>query len=476
MKASRFFNPMPQFMYNSVAASGYKLHFFTPGTTTYKNIYTTAAKSVTVSNPVTLNSQGQLPSDVYLDGTYDVQFAAGSDTSPPASPIWTRSNVTSLTQFIYTVASKTTNYTILETDYNAAILCDATSGNITITLPTAASVGSGFSFWIRRDDASDNTVTIDPDGSETIDGDSSLNLATDNTAFIMSDGSNWVNLYPTGAGAGSVTSITLTQPAAGLTITNSGTAITSSGTRTFALANDLAALEAMSSTGLVARTASETYAQRTLTAPAAGITVSNGDGVSGNPTLALADDLAALEALSTTGMMARTASNTYTMRTLTAGSGISINNGDGVSGNPTITATGTSVMGNTYFYAEISATAVAGTDTVITLSETLDVGSDLASNTYTVPTTGIYHFFASISFTNLNAGVDVELKITKNGGNTRGGGNIGAESPVNDYTFQIMENIILSCTAGDTIQLVASQNEGTNQNCSGGWFCGYQIA
>ncbi len=48
-------------------------------------------------------------------------------------------------------------------------------------------------------------------------------------------------------------------------------------------------------------------------------------------------DLAALAALSTTGMMARTAANTYTMRTLTAGSSkLSISNGDGVSGNPTL--------------------------------------------------------------------------------------------------------------------------------------------
>lgn len=50
-------------------------------------------------------------------------------------------------------------------------------------------------------------------------------------------------------------------------------------------------------------------------------------------------DLTALAALSTTGMMARTAANTYVMRTITAGSGISITDGNGVAGNPTIAAT-----------------------------------------------------------------------------------------------------------------------------------------
>lgn len=59
---------------------------------------------------------------------------------------------------------------------------------------------------------------------------------------------------------------------------------------------ELAAVAGLSATGILARTGSGAYAARTLTAPAAGITLSNGNGVSGNPTLALADDLAALEA------------------------------------------------------------------------------------------------------------------------------------------------------------------------------------
>lgn len=92
--------------------------------------------------------------------------------------------------------------------------------------------------------------------------------------------------------------------------------------------------------GLLAKTGAATAAARTITAPAAGISVSNGDGVSGNPTLALANDLSAVEGLATTGVAVRTAADTWTTRTLTAGSGISIADGDGVAGNPTITATG----------------------------------------------------------------------------------------------------------------------------------------
>jgi hypothetical protein len=83
------------------------------------------------------------------------------------------------------------------------------------------------------------------------------------------------------------------------------------------LDGDLTALAALASTGLVVRTASDAYTTRTLTAPAAGITVSNGDGVAGNPTLVLADDLAAVEGLGTTGWVQRTGPNAWSTGTPT---------------------------------------------------------------------------------------------------------------------------------------------------------------
>lgn len=122
---------------------------------------------------------------------------------------------------------------------------------------------------------------------------------------------------------------TLSAPAAGMTITNpAGTA----GNPTFAFANDLGALEALASTGFAVRTTTDTWAQRSFAAPAAGFTITNNNGVSGNPTFVLANDLAALEALSgTDNIYYRSGVDTWTAVTiggLLSFSGGTLNVGD----------------------------------------------------------------------------------------------------------------------------------------------------
>lgn len=84
------------------------------------------------------------------------------------------------------------------------------------------------------------------------------------------------------------------------------------------LDSDLTAVAGLSTTGLIVRTGSGTATTRSLAAPAAGFTITNSDGVSGNPTFVLANDLLALESLATTGLARRTATSTWSVGTAVA--------------------------------------------------------------------------------------------------------------------------------------------------------------
>jgi hypothetical protein len=73
------------------------------------------------------------------------------------------------------------------------IRADATSGAITINLPTAVGI-AGRTYKIYRTDiiASTNIITIDPNSTETIDSNSTYKLYPAEWLHIESDGANWV--------------------------------------------------------------------------------------------------------------------------------------------------------------------------------------------------------------------------------------------------------------------------------------------
>lgn len=108
---------------------------------------------------------------------------------------------------------------------------------------------------------------------------------TAGTGISVTPGAGSISLANTG-----VTSFTITQPAAGITTTNTGVSQTGAASTTLALANDLAAVEGLATTGLATRTGTDTWTTRTITGTANTIAVTNGDGVAGNPTITIANN------------------------------------------------------------------------------------------------------------------------------------------------------------------------------------------
>ncbi len=206
---------------------------------------------------------------------------------------------------------------------------DGVAGNPTITLPTVGSAGTYRSVTTDvygRVTAGTNPTTLAGYGitdAQPLDVDLTALANTATNGFYVRTGNG--------------TSITraFVAPAAGLTLTNAdGVA----GVPTFALANDLAAVEALAANGIAVRSGTDTWNVRSLVAPAAGFSITNAGGVAGDPTFNLTNDLAAVEGLTTTGFAVRTAADTWATRSFVAGSGITLSNTDGIAGNITISA------------------------------------------------------------------------------------------------------------------------------------------
>jgi len=110
-------------------------------------------------------------------GTTNFLRADGTWAAPPGSGA-------------YTVYSPTTTTSVTETSGEVIVLANATSGNLTVNLPTA--VANTAKITIKKIDSSANTVIIDGNTTQTIDGSLTKTIEFQYTSVsLISNGSNW---------------------------------------------------------------------------------------------------------------------------------------------------------------------------------------------------------------------------------------------------------------------------------------------
>jgi len=165
----------------------------------------TLSGAVTISDNVTFGTDKGFASDVLIDTDKKIEFRdsgiyinSGTDGKLTISADGTGNDDITLSGTVVVgggVAlahiSKDTNYTTTADDCIVGV--DSTGGAVTITLGSA-SVAAGKIVVIKDagGGASSNNITIDTEGSETIDGSASTSITSDNGVVrLYSDGTNW---------------------------------------------------------------------------------------------------------------------------------------------------------------------------------------------------------------------------------------------------------------------------------------------
>jgi hypothetical protein len=236
---------------------------------------------------VTTNGKGQV-----ISGTNPTTLAGYGITN--AQPL--DGTLTALAAFVSTGIMVQT-----ATDIFAARTITGTANQITVTNGSGTAGNPTLSFPSTTLTFPGTAGVILPRGTtaQRINTQAYSRFNTTTSRAEYYNGTTWISIDP--ATGGTVTSIALTVPSNGLSVT--GSPITTSGTLNLSLTNDLAAVEGLSTFGIVSRIADDTWVTRSIAGVTDRIIISNSDAVAGNPIVDIASTYAGQSSITTLGLI-----------------------------------------------------------------------------------------------------------------------------------------------------------------------------
>ena len=185
--------------------AGGKLRYDRAGTTTLLTTYSDAAgttPNTQTSNRVILDAAGRLEEPVYIDDSFDVKETLFTSADVIVDP-WPFDHIpkavdlaASLSDFAkprveWATPDTAATVNLTTANMGGGRIGDTSSNSITYNLPSASAAGNGKSITIKKSSAS-NSITVDGDGSETIDGSTTFSWTEDGRTYtFISDGANW---------------------------------------------------------------------------------------------------------------------------------------------------------------------------------------------------------------------------------------------------------------------------------------------
>lgn len=169
--------------------SGGFLRVYVVDTTNLASLYSNPGLTVALTNPVEADSAGRLPPIFIAAGTYDLALLTAGGALVDAFDDFEVPDISALDNILFPLEAKTAAYTVAAADSGKVldVNADSAPGASIIVTAESATLGNGFVIWINNVGTT-GSVTIEPDGGETIDGESSWVVAAGERIGIVSRG------------------------------------------------------------------------------------------------------------------------------------------------------------------------------------------------------------------------------------------------------------------------------------------------